>query len=105
AKQGFFPTKSDRCLFVRNDAATGLAYILVYVDDCLLAAQNEEVLTRIKEELTKDLKIKDMGTISTFLGIDFKETGKGVLSASQSRYIDELAGRFRVTDAHPLTKL
>ena len=40
-----------------------------------------------------------------FLGVNFKEVGDDIISASQSRYIDELAKQFRVTEAHPLTKL
>ncbi len=53
AKQGFRPTKSDRCLFVRGDASTNQAYVLAYVDDCLIAAQSDQELTSIKEGLMK----------------------------------------------------
>ncbi len=103
-KQGFFPTKSDRCLFVRRNDE-GLAYVLVYVDDCLIAAQDEQELTTIKEELKKELNIKDLGALSTFIGVDFKETSTGALAASQSNYIDELSKRFNVVDAHTTNKL
>lgn len=104
-KQGFLPTKSDRCLFVRGRGTAGLAYVLVYVDDCLIAAPDEQTLDNIKDELKRDLNIKDLGPLGTFIGIDFKEISEGVVSASQERYIDELADRFKVTEANPLTKL
>ncbi len=104
-KQGFHPTKSDRCLFVRGDSTTGQAYILVYVDDCLIAAQTDEELTNIKKELMKDFEIQDLGQLGMFIGVEFKEAGESILAASQSRYIDELAERFNVTEAHPLTNL
>ncbi|KAH9392459.1 hypothetical protein TYRP_005538 [Tyrophagus putrescentiae] len=99
-KQGFYPTKSDRCLFVRGDATTNQAYILVYVDDCLIAAQTDEELATIKQELKKDFEIQDLGKLGMFIGVEFKETGKNILAASQRRYIDELSERFNVTDAH-----
>src|SRR5699024_7881895 len=97
AHLGFQPLKADRCIFTRRDGGE-LSYILVFVDDMLVAAKDAKVLEQIKGQLKSQLDIKDLGPIGTFLGVDCKSTQDGkCLMMSQERYIEELTKRFNLT--------
>ena len=105
AEMNFYPTRSDKGVYVRTNGQA-CSYILVYVDDMLVAAQQAAEVEQIKKSLKERLEIKDMGEIGTFLGVDFQNTVDGkYLTMSQQRYIEELAGRFHLIDANPITKL
>ena len=43
----------------------------MWVDDVIIAASDENVLTTVKEMLAK-FKMKDLGKLRHFLGIDFE---------------------------------
>ena len=104
-QMGFFSTKADPCIYTRKDADS-LSYVLIYVDDMLVASKDLEKVEQIKEQLKVKLEIKDLGEISTFLGVDFKKTSDGkCLTMSQERYIEQLAMRFNLTDASPKRSL
>ena len=103
-KLGWTHLKTERCIFKRREADGAFSYMLVYVDDFLLAAESTETMDIIKGELKSEFKLTDMGPIGTFLGMDFKDDGR-TLRASQERYIDELAEKFDVTTANTITYL
>ena len=46
--------------------------------------------------------MKDLGEISHFLGMDFKQEG-GVIKMNQSRYIAKILDRFNMTHCKPRT--
>ena len=45
--------------------------ILFWVDDIIIAASNNQVLNNMKAYLSDKFKMKDMGKLSLFLGIEF----------------------------------
>ena len=104
AEIGFHPTRSDKCIFVRSSPDAPPAYILVYVDDCLISTVDPDDMKKIKEQLKARLDIKDLGPIATFLGLDFTDKGD-YFSVSQKRYIEELIERFNLTEANPIPHL
>ena len=106
ARIGFQPTFTDRCIFIRIESSGAVSLLLVYVDDILLATSNLSIMKKIKEQLAKEIEIKDMGSIGTFLGVDFSDdVNQKCITASQSRYIDELAVKFNLTNADPIDHL
>ena len=99
AKMGFYPTKSERCIYTRQDGRK-TSYLLVYVDDILIFADNPQTIEDIKTQLKKFLEMRDMGPIGRFLGVDF-ERSKDLeyLTMSQEMYITDMAERFGVSEA------
>ncbi|WVZ65183.1 hypothetical protein U9M48_014592 [Paspalum notatum var. saurae] len=59
---GFTPTRSDVSLFILR-RASATAYLLLYVDDIILAASSEELLQHIVQQLRDTLAIKDLGPV------------------------------------------
>lgn len=55
------------------------------------------MLKDVKRMLSEKFKMKDMGKLRHFLGIDFEQTG-GVVKMSQERYVRKLLDRFGMQD-------
>ncbi|GJW57228.1 ribonuclease H-like domain-containing protein [Tanacetum coccineum] len=65
---GFVQSKNDHSLFVKNAASVYL-YLLVYVDD-VITSTNEKEIENFKQFLKNKFKIKDLGELKYFLGIE-----------------------------------
>lgn len=63
-----------------------LVLILVCVDDLLIKGNNEQLITEAKNSLHKAFKLKDLGELKYFLGIDVLRSPKGVV-LNQKKYI------------------
>lgn len=68
-KAGFNQSWSDYSLFVRN-YKDKFTVLLVYVDDIILAGNNLEDINVVKRFLSSKFKLRDMGVLKYFLGIE-----------------------------------
>ena len=75
SSQNLKPSDRDPCLYMRINAQ-GRLYCLFWVDDILVAASNKYILDVFKDNLSKCFKIKDIGELSWFLGIQFCRSEK-----------------------------
>lgn len=66
---GYVRTKSDEYLFVYNHQGV-TTYILVYVDDLILTSSDNCFLSRVISDLASEFSVKDLGTLSYFLGVE-----------------------------------
>jgi len=85
---GFTEAKSDTSLFVfrRGD---DMIYLLLYVDDIVLAASSVELLQRTITSLQSEFAMKDLGELHHFLGMHVQRRGNG-LFLSQRQYMVDL---------------
>lgn len=82
---GFKPTVSDPCLYLRESDAT---YILIYVDDMVVASKERNTMTQIKKQITDKFPCTDKGPISMFLNLHvIRDRTLGTISLSQSTKI------------------
>ncbi|XP_075098991.1 uncharacterized protein LOC142175883 [Nicotiana tabacum] len=58
-------------IFIEEKAGNDIVIILVYVDDLLITGNNQQLLCDIKADLKKRFKMKDLGELKFFLGIEF----------------------------------
>ncbi|XP_019150409.1 PREDICTED: uncharacterized protein LOC109147234 [Ipomoea nil] len=85
---GFIQSQADPSLFTKNDDA-GFIAILVYVDDILVASASLNLITDLKQFLDTTFRIKDLGPLGYFLGIETHQ-GKDGLSLCQRKYALEI---------------
>ncbi|CAI7802904.1 unnamed protein product [Closterium sp. NIES-54] len=69
APLGFSPSVADPSLFLRTDTSLPPFYVLVYVDDLVLATADTEALALVKSELQKRDTCTDMGELRSYLGL------------------------------------
>jgi len=70
------------------------------VDDLLINGNNAELIQETKHVLHKWFKIKDLGELKFFLGIEFSRSKRGILT-SQRKYALELLAEAGVTVGKP----
>ena len=69
-EHGCTQSESDQCVFIMNSTEGKLIYV-IWVDDIIVIADSTKVMEHGKMILKERFKMKDLGTISRFLGINF----------------------------------
>src|SRR4051812_13531903 len=98
---GFETNAVEDCV---NHKFSGSRYIflVLYVDDILLASNNKELLHETKKFLSKKFEMKDLGEASFVLGIQIhRDRSLGTLGLSQKSYIEKVLQRFGMQDCKP----
>jgi hypothetical protein len=68
-KLGFITLKADTLLFIYRTKNTTV-YILVYVNDIIIASSCREATAVLINQLRKEFAVKDLGELHYFLGIE-----------------------------------
>jgi len=99
--QNFVQSMSDSCIYSRiNDSSSMI--ILVWVDDLLICSDNENDLISFKRVLSNRFRMKDLGKLSWFLGIQF-EYENDCITMFQSNFISRILDKFSMTESTPRT--
>jgi len=100
---GFTATRSDPCIFVRITEDNRI-YILVYVDDLIIAAKNHKIIDHIVKQIQKTLMFEDLGPLNWYLNMKIEQDiSNNTVTISQTQYIDKILTRFEMTNCKPLT--
>lgn len=101
---GLIPTNADPCVYVNRKKTI---FLLVYIDDILIASKNREHKEEIINALKEQFAIKDLGEAKYCLGIEIIRDGKNIC-LSQAGYVKGLLSKFGMTDCKgvstPLTR-
>ena len=93
-------SRVDPCVYFRKSDDSFLIIVVVWVDDLIIGARNVQLLNEIKELLKNRFKMKDLGPLKYFLGIEFTQV-KGSIKLAQSHYTKKLLTKFGMIDAKP----
>ena len=95
----FLQSTADPCLYFKRNGSE-ITILLVWVDDIIVAASSNSLMSDIKEKLSSKFKMKDLGILSTFLGIKFTQSGE-TITMSQSHYLENVLKTFGMYDCRP----
>lgn len=95
-ENGFVQNEADHCVY-RKQSKHGTIYMLIWVDDLVIEAKDTKSLVEVKEMLTQRFRMKDLGKLKTFLGIEFTQE-KGEIRMNQTRFITKILERFHMSD-------
>jgi hypothetical protein len=85
---------SDECFYVRVQGGI-IAIIALHVDDLLNACNDIGILNEIKEGLSREFEMKDMGQARMCLGFRiFRNCSERKLILSQKKYALSVLSRF-----------
>ena len=86
---GFKQSWSDYSLFVRNTQGR-FTTLLVYVDDVILAGNSLQDIIETKQFLASHFKLKDMGQLRYFLGIEVARSKQGIVLCQRKYALEVL---------------
>ena len=91
----------DQCIY-QKVSGSKICFLVLYVDDILLATNNKGLLHEVKQFLSKNFDMKDMGDATYVIGIKIqRDICLGLLGLSQETYINKVLERFRMKDCSP----
>ena len=98
-ENNFTQNLADHCVYAK-ETEEGKVIIIIWVDDLIIAASNEKILKEVKGMLSAKFKMKDLGRLKHFLGIDFNQSD-GCVKMSQEKYVNKILERFDMQNCRP----
>ncbi|KAK9065740.1 hypothetical protein SSX86_015141 [Deinandra increscens subsp. villosa] len=95
--KGYVRSPSDYSLFSKT-MGSSIVHVAVYVDDILLTGNDHVEMATLKEFLHSTFKIKDLGSLHYFLGLELTHHSHGV-SISQRKFVLDLLQDFPLSDS------
>jgi hypothetical protein len=96
----FEGSKDDTSLFYYNKNGISM-FILVYVDDIIIASSTQEVMTALLKDLKNDFSLKDLGDLHYFLGIEVNKVRDGLVLTQE--YANDLLKRVGMSSCKPVS--
>ncbi|XP_031284985.1 uncharacterized protein LOC116143684 [Pistacia vera] len=93
-------SKNYYSLFTKRQGSS-FVILLVYVDDILLTSNNRTVIAEVKRYLNFKFKIKDLGHMRYFLGMEVSRSSKGIV-LNQRKYALEILSEAGLVAAQPV---
>ncbi|CAI7748200.1 unnamed protein product [Closterium sp. NIES-54] len=95
AALGFALASADPSLFLRTDTSLPPFFVLVYVDDLIIATADSEALTLMKPELQKGYTCTDVGELHSHLGLQItRDRARRTITLTQSHMAHPVLQRF-----------
>ena len=99
---GFTSSHADPSLYTYHPKTGTPAYVLIYVDDILIAAADKTMVNKVKEFLTTAFSARDLGEATYYLGINLtRDRSARSIKITHERAIADLASKFDLTDCKP----
>ncbi|PNY05485.1 retrovirus-related Pol polyprotein from transposon TNT 1-94 [Trifolium pratense] len=86
---GYKQAHCDHSLFTKHDASH-FTLLLVYVDDVIIAGNHMAEFSYVKNLLHNAFKIKDLGQLKYFLGLEVAHSAKGISLCQRKHCLDLL---------------
>lgn len=97
---GFYQSKNDYSLYTFSQKNV-FVILLVYVDDIIVTGNSETAIENVKNFLKSKFRIKDLGKLKFFLGIETITNGSGVCLC-QRKYTLELLHEYGMLGCKPV---
>ncbi|KAH9648425.1 retrovirus-related pol polyprotein from transposon TNT 1-94-like protein [Citrus sinensis] len=100
---GYNRSKFDSCVYFKTLPSGSFIYLLLYVDDMLLACKQREELEYLKDELSSEFEMKDLGPATKILGMHIiRDRISKTLFLFQTGYVEKILSRFGMKESKPV---
>ena len=96
----FVVNEADKYVCYRYGGGEGVILCL-YVDGILIFRNNVNVIKEMKEFLSSNIEIKDLGEADVILNIKLLREGDGGVTLLQTHYVEKVLSRFGFSDCAP----
>ncbi|KAG8493067.1 hypothetical protein CXB51_010376 [Gossypium anomalum] len=92
------------CVYFKKSSDGSFVYLLLYVNDKLIAAKDKGEIRKVKAQLSEEFEMKDLGPVKKILGMEIlKNRKESKLYLSQKRYIGKVLCKFNMQSAKPVS--
>ncbi|KAJ9542762.1 hypothetical protein OSB04_029268 [Centaurea solstitialis] len=100
---GLSNSSYDSCVYFKKCDDGSILYLLLYVDDMLIAAKDMGEVQKVKDQLSSEFEMKDLGAAKKILGMEIVRDRKArKLYLSQEGYVQKVLRRFGMSEAKPV---
>lgn len=97
---GFVRSEYDNCAYTKKVADGSVMFLLIYVDDMLVAATDKAVISKLKKDLSEKFEMKDLGEARKILGMEInRDRSVGALWLSQEGYLNRILETYNMQEA------
>ncbi|KAK9054827.1 hypothetical protein SSX86_025906 [Deinandra increscens subsp. villosa] len=101
--QGFCRSLYDPCVYYKEYDEHEYVYLLLYVDDMLIACKSQSELQNTKKLLGAEFDMKEMGEAKKIIGMEIiRDRQARSLKLVQSGYIKKILKTFNMMDCKPV---
>ncbi|GJX43365.1 retrotransposon protein, putative, ty1-copia subclass [Tanacetum coccineum] len=87
----------DNCVYYRSYAPGEYIYLLLYVDDMLIACKSKAKIGSTKSLLKKEFDMKELGEAKKILGMEIvRNRSRKIMRVSQSGHVSKILNNFRI---------
>ena len=98
-ENGFIQSSSEHCLYTLT-IDSHVVKLVIFVDDLILASDEDECANKVKSLLMSRFHMKDLGSLKWFLGISF-DCKSDVIEMNQSQYVKQLLQKHNMEKCKP----
>ncbi|XP_059650617.1 cysteine-rich receptor-like protein kinase 42 [Cornus florida] len=96
-RQQYTRSHFNHCVYFRKLRDGLFVYLLLYVDDMLIASKNKVEIDKLKIQLSTEFEMKDLGEAKKILGMEIKrDRMKDTVCLSQKQYLKKVLHQFDV---------
>ena len=104
-KNGFVKCHGDHFCYFKK-LKTSYLILLLYVGDMLIAGECMEEISNLKQSLSMEFAMKDLGATKQILGMRIsKDIETRKLRLSQDNFVSKVLKRFNMESAKPVSTL
>jgi hypothetical protein len=97
-KLGFSRSNADPSVYSRISRSEVL-YVAIYVDDLIIIGNDLKTIAKLKDELNRLFKMKDLSNIHYILGVKITHTPDSSIIMSQTHYTDAILEQYNMGNA------
>jgi transposase InsO family protein len=100
---GYNRSPFDCCVYYNKLKDGSRIYLVLYVDDMLIASRDKSDIQKLKDRLSAEFEMKDLGAARKILGMEiYRDRNQKKLFLSQEEYIKKILSRFGMSSAKPI---
>ena len=101
---GYFKSKYDNCVYFKELVDRSFIYLLLYIDDMLIATKDMSEIDWLKSQLSSELEMKDLEATKKILGMEIQWDQKARLfHLTQKKYIEKILEHFNMKDVKSIS--
>jgi hypothetical protein len=101
---GYTRISHDSCMYYMQLSDGSFVYLLLYMNDMLIATKSMLEIKRLKFLLSEEFEMKDLGATKKILRMEIHRNRKaGKLYLSQKKYIEKVVERFGMKNSKPVS--